>query len=285
MVKIAIAGGSSGVGQEIVEDLVAAKKHEILLLTRKFPDGTEPAQDGVTWVHADYGDVSQLASLLQGVHTVLSFVIPSINTTGKSDEQKNLVDAAIRAGVKRFAPSEWPMREYLEEVNKDARVLEYCLFQPGFFTNYLVHPRRTTKHLQTLELNLDFPNRRAIVAEGSENSHITLTTVRDLAAVMALAVEYPGEWPVVGGIRGEHMTKLAWNDLEAGILKSSWRPEPDHPAVPKNMTEAEKDFVPARFAMNIKAEVLASSDEWNRLLPDYKFTKVEEFIRGIVGQK
>lgn len=58
-------------------------------------------------MHADYGDVSQLASLLQGVHTVLSFVIPSINTTGKSDEQKNLVDAAIRAGVKRFAPSEW----------------------------------------------------------------------------------------------------------------------------------------------------------------------------------
>lgn len=81
------------------------------------------------------------------------------------------------------------------------------------------------------------------------------------------------------------MEKLAWNDLEAGILKSSWRPEPDHPAVPKNMTEAEKDFVPARFAMIIKAEVLASSDEWNRLLPDYKFTKVEEFIRGIVGQK
>lgn len=172
-------------------------------------------------MHADYGDVSQLASLLQGVHTVLSFVIPSINTTGKSDEQKNLVDAAIRAGVKRFAPSEWvgwnldpapwyqykkPMREYLAEVNKDAKVLEYCLFQPGFFTNYLVHPRRTTKHLQTLELNLDFPNRRAIVAEGSENSHITLTTVRDLAAVVALAVEYPGEWPVVGGIRGEHMT-------------------------------------------------------------------------------
>ncbi|TLD20485.1 hypothetical protein PspLS_08683 [Pyricularia sp. CBS 133598] len=331
MVKIAIAGGSSGVGQEIVASLAATKKHEILLLTRKYPDGTEPAQDGVTWFHADYKDTSQLASLLQGVHTVLSFVISSTSMTGgtpKSDEQKNLIDAAIQAGVKRFAPSEWlgwnldpvpwyqykkAMREYLKEVNKDKKVLEYCLFQPGIFTNYLAHPTQTSKHVQTMELNFDFTNRRAIVAEDSDSARITLTTIHDLAAVVTLAVEHQGEWPVVGGICGEEMTlgellalgerihgkfccheritgpfnveKLPWNDLEAGILKASWRPEADHPAIPKDMTEAEKDFTAARFAMAIKAEIFAASDEWNKLLPDYRFTKVEEFVRSVVESK
>ncbi|KAI6354673.1 hypothetical protein MCOR25_008496 [Pyricularia grisea] len=321
MVKIAIAGGSSGVGQEIADALAATKKHEILLLTRQFPDGTEPAQDGVTWVHADYHDVSQLTSLLKGVHTVLSFVISATGMTGgtpKSDEQRNLVDASIQAGVKRFAPSEWlgwnldpvpwyqykkAMREYLKEVNKDKKVLEYCLFQPGIFTNYLVYPHQTSKHVKAFEMNLDFHNRRIIIAEGSENARLTMTTVRDLATVMTLAVEYEGEWPVVGGIRGEditlgellalgeriygpfHVDKLDMKDLEAGILKTSWRPLPDHPSVPKDMTDAEKDFTVTRFAMAIKAEVFAASDEWNKLLPNYKFTKVKEFIRGVLDSQ
>jgi len=75
--------------------------------------------------------VQQLAQVLHGVHTVLSFVTEQDPT---SPIQKNLIDAAIQAGVKRFAPSEWcsatmahmswyaykeTTRQYLKEVNKD----------------------------------------------------------------------------------------------------------------------------------------------------------------------
>lgn len=60
---------------------------------------------GVTWKKADYSDKKLLAGILGGIHTVLSFV------GGPQDPgsviQKNLIDAAITAGVKRFAPSEW----------------------------------------------------------------------------------------------------------------------------------------------------------------------------------
>lgn len=57
----------------------------------------------------------------------MSFVISSI-------EQRNLIDAAVKAGVKRFAPSEWlgwnldpvpwyqykkDIRQYLQDLNKD----------------------------------------------------------------------------------------------------------------------------------------------------------------------
>ena len=72
-----------------------------------------PAQDapagsatpGVIWVKADYEDQKQLAQILQGVHTVLSFIATQEDPA--STVQKNLIDAAVQAGVKRFAPSEW----------------------------------------------------------------------------------------------------------------------------------------------------------------------------------
>jgi len=60
--------------------------------------------DGVTWVKADYEDQKQMAQILQGVHTVLSFIAPQ---DPASTVQKTVIDAALQAGVKRFAPSEW----------------------------------------------------------------------------------------------------------------------------------------------------------------------------------
>ena len=35
---------------------------------------------------------------------------------------------------------------------------------------------------------------------------MTFTTAQDLAAVVAGAVDYDGEWPVIGGIRGNRVT-------------------------------------------------------------------------------
>lgn len=35
-----------------------------------------------------------------------------------------------------------------------------------------------------------------------DNDHITLTTVQDLANVVAKAIDFEPEWPTIGGIRG-----------------------------------------------------------------------------------
>jgi uncharacterized protein YbjT (DUF2867 family) len=58
---------------------------------------------GITWAKTDYKDKEQLAQILQGTHTLLSFV----GDEPAAPIQKNLIDAAVQAGVKRFAPSEW----------------------------------------------------------------------------------------------------------------------------------------------------------------------------------
>lgn len=109
------------VAQEIIDGLVATKKHEILLFTRKVspptrickssdrqqdPPPSDPSS-GVTWAKTDYLDVKQLTSLLAGTHTVFSFVAPYLDQEEAFNAQKNLIDASIQAGVKRLAPSEW----------------------------------------------------------------------------------------------------------------------------------------------------------------------------------
>jgi hypothetical protein len=97
-------------------------------------------------------------------------------------------------------------RQYLAELNKEKRVIEYCLFQPGLFTDYFAIPYMSTKHLTALETQWDFEKRRAILRQDSDEDYLTLTTVADLANVVASAVDYEGEWPIVGGIRGSRMS-------------------------------------------------------------------------------
>ena len=80
------------------------------------------------------------------------------------------------------------------------------MFQPGLFLDYLASPYKTAKYINPLDTFIDFQNRRAIVVEGHEDAIMTMTTVQDIAGIVAQAVDYEGEWPKVGGIRGNRVT-------------------------------------------------------------------------------
>ncbi|KAJ5294700.1 NAD(P)-binding protein [Penicillium antarcticum] len=246
MVKIAIAGGSGNVAQEIIGVLLETKKHEIIILSRKGDSGAE-VTPGIRWVQTDYN--------------------PEQLEDPNSPVQKRLIDAAVQAGVKRFAPSEWAtsglehlswysykgeIRRYLEELNRDMTVLQYILFQPGLFVNYLTRPYKSTKHIHQIEIPFDFANRRFIAIDGSDDDQITFTAVKDLANVVAGAIDFEGEWPVVGGIRGTNISigqllalgekvrgyqrflveKVKAEELEKGTWQTSWVPKVDHPSIP-----------------------------------------------------
>ena len=66
-----------------------------------------PTLLGVQWAQKNYEDKSELAHLLSGVHTVLCFFLSHKDPKGVN--QKRLIDAAVDAGVKRYAASEWSM--------------------------------------------------------------------------------------------------------------------------------------------------------------------------------
>ena len=97
-------------------------------------------------------------------------------------------------------------RQYLEHITIDSTVLEYCLFQPGLFTNYLTHLYKSTNHIKDIETPFDFGGRRMIVCDSEESTKVTFTTVYDLANVVAQAIDYAGEWPVDGGIKGSDLS-------------------------------------------------------------------------------
>ncbi|KAK7185569.1 NmrA-like family protein [Paraphaeosphaeria sporulosa] len=309
MVKIALAGGSGNVASEIIDVLVATNKHEIIILSRSTKQKRE-APAGVTYVTMNYDDPEQLADVLQGVHTVLSFISEDQNS--ESPVQKRLIDAAIRAGVQRFAPSEWASskldytdwyaykgatREYLQKINEDKKVLEYTLFQPGLFMNYLTYPYASTRHLHLMDTPLNFNDRRFITLKGGDESRINFVTVEDFAQIVAKAIDYEGEWPTNGGIRGSEIsignlillgekirggtfdvTQLERSDILAGKWKAPWAPVIDHPSLQKEQVEAMSKHIAGRLLLSIEAGGWLVNDTWNSLFPEYKFAKLEEFL-------
>ncbi|KAI6754086.1 hypothetical protein HG530_013262 [Fusarium avenaceum] len=309
MVKIAIAGGAGNVGQEVIDALLARNKHEILILSRKDAPETEIAP-GVKWAKTSYQDIDELVKILEGVHTVLSFM--SVGPAGlEGRPQENLIDASVKAGVKRFAPSEWAAakidhfpwydfkrkaRDYLAEINKNEKVIEYTLFHFGLFTNYMTYPYKSSRHVTLFETPINFNDCRGLLVDDGD-AVITLITAQDAAKVTALAVEYEGEWPIISGIKGTDITmnqlvalgekirgkpfkveNLKSEDLEANIIKASYLPMPEHPSIPVEVRRGYATTIIKGILLGFKDGAMQISDEWNKLLPDFEFTQPEEFL-------
>lgn len=266
----------------------------------------------VRCVKVNYNDKGQLADALRGVHTVLSFIVVQQDSGNVS--QKTLVDACVDAGVTRFAPSEWAgastvglpwyagktaIEGYLKEINRERKVLEFCCFRPGMFMNYLAYPVKTTKYAEIWGIHVDMKQCRAIILSDLANPGIFgVTTVEDVAEVVAKAVDYQGEWPEIGGIRGAEVSidqliqlgeqirgrpftveKIKSVHARTGRLPTSWYPEMGHSTVPNELKESAAKTFTAKTILSIYQGSWRVSDEWNKLLPDHRFMGVEEFLR------
>ncbi|KAG8353157.1 hypothetical protein FVEN_g8865 [Fusarium venenatum] len=324
MVKIAIAGASSGLAREILDKLVASGKHDIKALVRKTDQNPSdfPQLKNVEWIQTDFSDKAELVNILEGVDTVLCFF--AVHLDPGSENQKRLINATIEAGVRRFAPSEWgpgvkledsldalswysgkiEVVNYLEEINAKGKVLEYCRFQPGGFMDYFCHPHQTSKYLITTNANIDYEKRSALVVEGTMDDKMVYTCVTDIASVVTSAIDYSGEWPVIGGISGdrvtirqlldigervrEHKFTIEWlkmEDVAAGELKTDNYPRIDLPSIPQDRVEAFSKMAIVGILNAYHRGVYDVSDEWNQLLPDLKFTKADELLGRVWGRK
>ncbi|KAL1631993.1 hypothetical protein SLS56_004038 [Neofusicoccum ribis] len=293
MVNVVIAGGSGNVAREVIDRIVAKNKHNVTAFTRQTVDN--PRSDGLTWVQVDYKNKHDLADKLHGVDVVLSF-FSGADRLGVIQTEKNLIDAAVQAGVKRFAPAEWgtrsnntvpyytfkdDVRKYLEDLNKDKEVIEYSLFQPGFFLNYLGYPHSSTKHFSMSPMYVDLENRRAIIVSDG-NSPITVTTIQDMAGVVAEALDYEELVELGTKIRGSmDVESVSLKDLEAGELKSSWYPPLNHPSIPVEMVDELSKTATIHFLCSAAKGEWSVSDDWNKLLPSFRFTTAEEYLRTI----
>lgn len=161
MPVLAIAGGASAsLGRAIVSAILSSKATaawNTVILSRN-PD--RPlwlrALDGdglrTKICNVDYLDIDSIATALHGAHTVIS-VIASVDGS-QAKIQINLLEAATRAGCKRFAPSYWAfgpkawdsisaLKDTGDEVwkacLKNKNKIECAKFNVGTFMNYLGH--------------------------------------------------------------------------------------------------------------------------------------------------
>ncbi|KAF1960038.1 NmrA-like family protein-like protein [Byssothecium circinans] len=309
MVKIAAAGGTGNVATEVLRVSAASGKHDITIFTRSKPS-TNPLN--LPYKIVDYQDRAALTEALKGFDVCLSFLVVHLDKDNVA--HKNLTHASIAAGVKRFAPSEWAVKNgngaNTVYANKDIMAtylstlpetqsgkLEYCHFQPSIFMDYFAHPNPLTPGLLTWPFFADFENRRALVVDSGDDP-LVVTALSDISNVFALALEDTRPWPAVGGMRGARTTMnevLAlgkkirggeWHvdyvksaDTEKGVLTSDFVPELPHPAFPVDQRKAMSTAIACSLLTAISTGGWDVSDEWNQRFPEYKFIGLEEYLR------
>ena len=214
MVKVAVAGGTGGIGKHIVEAILATKKHDVVVLSRSSTHDLLESK-GVKVVAVSYADATSLDNALQGVHTVIS-TIGGLDYDSWVTPHLALLEAAKRAGVRRFVPSDWSFRglpnypivlysnkaPVEEAVRKSG--LEYTIFELGVFMNYLASGTPGVGYLRPLKMVLDVENCTAMVP-GDGNVPVVMTRAEDVGAFVAAALDLP-QWPEVSRMAGDRMS-------------------------------------------------------------------------------
>ena len=147
-----------------------------------------------------------------------------------------------------------------------------------------------------MDTPINMHSRRFLVLAGGDDSRVNFTTVQDLARVVAAAVDYTGEWPVTGGVRGTEIsikglialgekirggkfdvTRLQREDLLKGEWKADWAPKIDHASIPEAHVEAFSKHITGRMLLAMEAGGYRVGDEWNKRV-QYTSTGLEEFL-------
>jgi uncharacterized protein YbjT (DUF2867 family) len=193
---VLVIGATGYLGMEICRQLTEKNKKVRGLIRSTSDAGKVQAlkKMGVEIVVADIKDSSSLNSACKGVSAVISTVSSTLSRQeGDSIEsvdnkgQKNVVDAAVAAGVKRFIyisfnkmPDEFPLQTAKRDVEKHIAEssLSYTILRPTFFMDVWLSP----------SLGFDYANAKATIYGEGENK-ITWIAIKDVAAFAVNALD------------------------------------------------------------------------------------------------
>jgi len=209
---VAVAGvGNCGI--HVLNELKAQGNHKIVVLSRQ--PKPELQSENVEVRTVDYNSVQDLVQKLKGVDILLDFIFTS---TGLDKIEINITQAAVIAGIKRYAPSEWNMdtfrfptpfyrekEKYHQWLAKQTLPFPVAHFFTGVFMDYLADDRLTL--LTSLQLT---PNRQVTLL-GDGYTPITFSSYSDIAKYVVAYVNGPIEkWGGRHGIEGE---RKSWNQV------------------------------------------------------------------------
>ncbi len=312
MVKVAVAGGTGGLGRYIVEAILATGKHKVVILSRS----AKAPISGAEVIAVDYTDPTSLDHALVGVHTVIVCLFDH-DPASFIASQTALLDAAVRSGAKRFAPSEFVIRSLAndpiaiyapkdvvaEAVKKSG--LEYTFFENGVFLNYLGTGTPGLGYMRPLHFIVNLEEWSAKLPEDGK-AKIVFTHGEDVGAFVAASLDLQ-KWPEVSRMAGDvksykEIVELletvtgtsALDHANFRVLTAISGKKLDVTYIP--IADTKKQLVPnppsvfTNFLGQILIEIVESgrfhfSDpNLNKLCPEVKPTKVEEFLQKWWGK-
>lgn len=198
MTKVALAGGTAGVGKAIADALLS-RGHDFVLLTRsKISDPH--------CVIVDYSKIDDLVSILEthNIHTVISAIAISDEASGQA--QMNLIEAASRAApTMRFMPSEFGAHYKPENIHlvfpsyvwkfKAAELLEktdleFTQISVGIFLDYFAGSVIPTHLAFVAPTLLDWEHKAAVIP-GDGTAKFVMTHTSDAARFAVAALDLP----------------------------------------------------------------------------------------------
>ncbi|KAL1875936.1 hypothetical protein VTK73DRAFT_9720 [Phialemonium thermophilum] len=225
MMRIAIAGGG-GLASVLAQEITKSANAVIVLSRRTHPE-LEEAYPGLQVVVVDYGNIEELRYALQGVDLLIS-------TIGAT-EQLNLIDAARRARIGVFVPSEFegspvsrpaddPLDrgsraalDLLQRFSQSKHPMQYTIFSCGLFMERFAPGGLASYDLGAStnaqgpsDYIVDVENAVAEIVETDSSgapARVSLTSIYDVARFVAAAIELgPETWPREFRMRGDQMT-------------------------------------------------------------------------------
>ncbi|ESK93070.1 hypothetical protein Moror_8882 [Moniliophthora roreri MCA 2997] len=227
--RIAVAGGTGGIGRYIVEGLLTVKpKYSlyIIVLSRSSGDLIVYQGASASVIQVDYDNSSQLESVLRehAIDTIIC-TLANQDLTQFSAIQERLLHAALNVPTfRRFAPSEFAidsegLKSYnyqackldvlktLRKVKEDypSREFEWTKFIPGIFINYFAFGSKkeeeAMKHLRRHPVWVDVANGKADIA-GDGGQKLYYTRAEDTGLFVAEATQLD-TWPETLDMAGD----------------------------------------------------------------------------------
>ncbi|KAF9692919.1 hypothetical protein EKO04_009081 [Ascochyta lentis] len=311
VIKVAVAGGTAPqLGRAIVTAIQDYPDQlQAVVLTR-------PGSNIPLWLEklnveirrVDYASEDSLADALQDVHTVIS----TVGAQNWVEVQKNLLNASIRTGVKRFAPSEFAagvdaaktidvlrptlkVMEMCQEARKKHPGFEVAGFHVGLFMNYLgfgaPHDEEEAVHGIASEWpviwNMRNMKARIPLSPQGKIPRVSLTEIGDVGRFTAAACLLPkGAWKEEFNFVGETIRM----DEVVRIIEKVWgkKMEVVYRPYKQIVDEEAKEMVAGPNKFWLQAEVVHALDKagqgivepvHNDMVPQVKPISVEEYLR------
>ena len=247
---IAITGASGQLGRLVIKQLLEkVPASDIVALVRDVNKVADLSAKGVQVKAADYNQPEALASALQGVDKVL--LISSSEVGQRAVQHRNVIDAAVKAGVKLVAytsllhADKSPLALAAEHQQTEALLkasgLPHVLLRNGWYTeNYAASIPAALEH-------------GGFIGSAGEGK-ITAATREDFAAAAVAVLTQEGQAGKVYELAGDEPYTLA--ELAAEVSKQSGKN-----IGYQNLSEAE--FAAALVSAGLPdvfAQIIADSD-------------------------